>query len=249
MYQPAHFAPPDRDALLALMRSHPLATLIRHSDQGLCADVIPLMFDDFGAAATASGSTGSATEGRLTGHPNEGRLTGRPNEGRLTGRPNEGRLTGHCARANPLWRDADGCEVLVQFNGPQAYVSPGFYPSKALHGKVVPTWNYVVVQARGRLRAHDDAEWTKALVRDLTRRHEGRRAAPWDIGDAPLDYIEKMVQAIVGIEIEVTSLIGKWKLTQNRDAADRAGVVAGLMAEGDAVAQEVARRVGDPAAS
>jgi transcriptional regulator len=221
MYQPAHFAPPDRDALLALMRSHPLATLIRHGDQGLCADLIPLMFDDGGGAATASVAAGSA---------------------------NEGRLTGHCARANPLWREADGGEVLVQFNGPQAYVSPNFYPSKAVHGKAVPTWNYVVVQAKGRLRAVDDAEWTKALVRDLTRRHEGQRAAPWDISDAPLDYIDKMVQAIVGIEITVTSLIGKWKLTQNRDAADRAGVVAGLRAEGDAVAQEVARRVGDPAA-
>jgi transcriptional regulator len=112
----------------------------------------------------------------------------------------------------------------------------------------VPTWNYVVVQARGRLRAVDNAQWTRALVRDLTRRHESQRAAPWDIGDAPLDYIEKMVQAIVGIEIKVTSLFGKWKLSQNRDAADRAGVVAGLIAEGDAVAQEVARRIGDPAA-
>jgi transcriptional regulator len=230
MYQPAHFAPPDRDALLALMASHPLATLIRHGDQGLSADLIPLMFDEAGAATPASASIGD------------------PSPGQLIGQPHEGRLIGHVARANPLWREADGGEVLVQFNGPQAYVSPNFYPSKVLHGKAVPTWNYVVVQARGRLRAHDDAEWTKALVRDLTRRHEGRRAAPWDISDAPLDYIDKMVQAIVGIEITVTSLIGKWKLTQNRDAADRAGVVAGLMAEGDAVAQEVARRVGDPAA-
>jgi transcriptional regulator len=229
MYQPTHFAAPDRDAMLALMASHPLATLIRHGDQGLCADLIPLMFEDAAAATPASASIGS------------------PNEGRLLGHPNEGRLLGHCARANPLWREADGSEVLVQFNGPQAYVSPNFYPSKALHGKAVPTWNYVVVQARGRLIAHDDAEWARALVRDLTRRHEGPRAAPWDIGDAPLDYIEKMVQAIVGIEIKVTSLIGKWKLSQNRDAADRAGVVAGLNAEGDAVVQDVARRVGDPA--
>jgi transcriptional regulator len=221
MYQPAHFAAPDRDAMLALMASHPLATLIRHGDQGLCADLIPLMFDVGGAASAGSGSITS---------------------------PIEGRLLGHCARANPLWRDADGSEVLVQFNGPQAYVSPNFYPSKALHGKAVPTWNYVVVQARGRLRAVDDTEWTRALVRDLTRRHEGPRAAPWDIADAPVDYIEKMVQAIVGIEINVTSIVGKWKLTQNRDAADRAGVVAGLRAEADAQAHEVARRVGDPAA-
>ena len=140
-----------------------------------------------------------------------------------------GILRAHVARANPLWREARGdVESLVVFQGEQAYISPSFYPSKAEHGKVVPTWNYVMVQARGRLRAVDDADWLRAFVTRLTERHEAPRARPWAVGDAPADYIATMLRAIVGIELVLTSLVGKWKVGQNRSAADRAGVARGL---------------------
>ena len=142
-----------------------------------------------------------------------------------------GVLRAHVARANPVWSSArDDVDSLVVFQGPQGYVSPAWYPSKAAHGKVVPTWNYVMVQARGRLRAIEDKAWLRDFVGRLTDRHERGRPAPWAIGDAPADYIETMLGAIVGIEIALTSLVGKWKVTQNRGADDRAGVVDGLCA-------------------
>jgi len=144
-----------------------------------------------------------------------------------------GLLRAHVARANPLWRETRGdVEALVVFQGPQAYISPGWYASKAEHGKVVPTWNYVMVQARGTLRAVDDADWLRAFVTRLTTKHEAVQAQPWAVTDAPADYIDTMLRAIVGIEIPLTALTGKWKVSQNRPAADRAGVVAGLNAMG-----------------
>lgn len=140
-----------------------------------------------------------------------------------------GILRAHVARANPLWRTArSDLDSLVVFQGEQAYISPSFYASKAEHGKVVPTWNYVMVQARGRLRAVDDADWLRAFVTRLTDRFEAPRAQPWAVSDAPADYIATMLRAIVGIEIVLTSLTGKWKVGQNRSAADRAGVAQGL---------------------
>jgi transcriptional regulator len=153
-----------------------------------------------------------------------------------------GVLRAHVARANPVWRNARGdVDSLVVFQGPQGYVSPAWYPSKAEHGKVVPTWNYVMVQARGALQAIDDKEWLRAFVTRLTERHERERAEPWAVSDAPADYLETMLGAIVGIEIVLASLTGKWKVSQNRPAADRAGVVAGLRREGgeEALAREV----------
>jgi transcriptional regulator len=159
-----------------------------------------------------------------------------------------GVLRGHVARANPVWRETRfERPVLVLFQGEQGYVSPGWYPSKQEHGKVVPTWNYVTVQARGTLRAIDDAEWLRGFVTRLTERHEAGRAAPWAVSDAPADYLQTMLRAIVGIEIELTALTGKWKLSQNRSAADRAGVVAGLGARDDDAGRALARRVADPA--
>ena len=143
-----------------------------------------------------------------------------------------GVLRGHVARANPLWRTArTDVESLVVFQGAQGYVSPAWYPSKAEHGKVVPTWNYVMVQARGTLRAIDDREWLRAFVTRLTTRHEGERPAPWAVTDAPADYIDTMLGAIVGIELALTSLTGKWKVSQNRPLADREGVATGLERE------------------
>ncbi|MES1161542.1 MAG: FMN-binding negative transcriptional regulator [Rhizobacter sp.] len=154
-----------------------------------------------------------------------------------------GVLRAHVARANPLWREARGdVEALVVFQGPQAYISPGWYPSKAEHGKVVPTWNYVTVQTRGTLRAIDDAQWLRAFVTRLTATHEAAQTRPWAVTDAPADYIETMLRAIVGIEIPLTALAGKWKVSQNRPAADRAGVAAGLNAAGFTDAAELVPR-------
>ena len=160
-----------------------------------------------------------------------------------------GTLRGHVARANPLWRETHAeVDSLVVFQGPQAYVSPSFYPSKAEHGKVVPTWNYVTVQARGRLRAIEDSTWLLGLVTRLTQTHEAPRAAPWAVADAPADYVATMLRNIVGIEIPLQDLKGKWKVTQNRSAADRQGVAQGLQqaaaATGDAEALAMASLVG-----
>jgi transcriptional regulator len=157
------------------------------------------------------------------------------------------RITGHVARANALRREADGQPVLAIFQGPQAYISPNWYPSKAQHGKAVPTWNYTMVQVHGTLRAIEDPEWLRAFVTRLTERHEGGRAMPWHVADAPAEYLDAMLKAIVGIEIEVTKLEGKFKLSQNRSAEDRTGVVLGLesdaslqrQAEADALAQQM----------
>jgi transcriptional regulator len=138
-------------------------------------------------------------------------------------------LRGHVARANPLWKHA-GAQALAVFCGPEAYVSPGWYPSKREHGKVVPTWNYTMVQARGTLRAIEDAPWLRALVERLTTHHERTQATPWAVSDAPDDYVQQMLRAIVGIEIPLDSLVGKWKVSQNRGAADREGAAQGLAA-------------------
>jgi len=143
-----------------------------------------------------------------------------------------GTLVGHVARANPLWRTAAGTPVLAIFRGPQAYVSPSWYPSKASMHKVVPTWNYTVVHAHGVLETVDDAPWLRALVGRLTEHQEAPRPAPWAVDDAPADYVQQMLRAIVGIRIPLTRLVGKWKVSQNRTEADRSGVAAGLAAAG-----------------
>ncbi len=140
-----------------------------------------------------------------------------------------GMLRGHVARANPLWQRA-GTTALAVFTGPEAYISPGWYASKKEHGKVVPTWNYTMVQGRGVLRAVDDAPWLHALVTRLTDHHEAAQTKPWQVSDAPDDYVQQMLRAIVGFEITLTSLVGKWKVSQNRSAADRAGTAQGLAA-------------------
>ncbi len=125
----------------------------------------------------------------------------------------------HLARPNPVWRHAP-CTALIIVAGADAYVSPSLYPSKAEHGKVVPTWNYEVIHLRGELRVHDDAEWVEQQVRDLTARHERDRSAPWSIDDAPRDYVDKMLRSIVGIELVIDCVDGKRKLSQNRPADD-----------------------------
>jgi transcriptional regulator len=149
-------------------------------------------------------------------------------------------LRGHVARANPLWKHA-GAQALAVFTGPEAYISPGWYASKREHGKVVPTWNYTMVQARGTLRAVDDAPWLRALVGRLTDHHERTQATPWAVNDAPDDYVQQMLRAIVGIEIPLDGLVGKWKVSQNRSAADREGAALGLVATNPEMASLVPR--------
>jgi transcriptional regulator len=139
-----------------------------------------------------------------------------------------GRLQVHLARANPQWQGLDGQEVLVVFQGPLTYVSPGFYETKRETGKVVPTWNYAMAQARGTARVMADPAWLDTQVAALTDTHEAGRAEPWKVSDAPRPYIEAQLRGIVGVEIDIRSLEGKWKVSQNRPEADRIGVAQGL---------------------
>lgn len=158
-----------------------------------------------------------------------------------------GTLRAHLARANPQLRELAAVdECLVVFQGPQAYVSPSLYPSKRETGKVVPTWNYTTVQAWGRPRVMDDANWIRGQIDDLTRHKEADRAAPWNVADAPDTFLTSQIKAIVGLEIPILRIKGKWKVSQNRVATDAAGVAAGLRGEGeeaDAVAAAVAERM------
>ena len=158
-----------------------------------------------------------------------------------------GTLKGHIARANSLWRDLEaGSEVLALFQGASHYISPNWYPSKAENGKVVPTWNYAVVHARGHIAWINDATWLREFVEALTDRHERPLVSPWRVSDAPPKYIEQMIGAIVGFEIVIESLTGKWKLSQNRTADDRAGVVSSLSASNDPASLDMAALVAHP---
>lgn len=162
-----------------------------------------------------------------------------------------GTLVGHVARANPLWRETRmEMPVLAIFQGPQHYISPSWYPTKQEHGKVVPTWNYVVVQARGVLRVHDDAAWVRQQVTQLTQQQERMSAKPWAVDDAPREYTDSMIKAVVGISIELTQWSGKWKVSQNQPAVNRAGVVQALGdltdTQAGAMAAQVIARAPDP---
>jgi transcriptional regulator len=196
MYLPAHFEETRIEVLHALMREHPLATLVTHDGGELAANHLPLQL--------------------------------------VADNAPRGVLHGHLARANPLWQSSADADVLAIFHGPQAYVTPSWYPTKREHGKAVPTWNYAVVHARGRMRVIDDAAWLRRQVAALVERHEAGFAQPWTLTEAPPDYIDKMLAVIVGIEIVITELTGKWKISQNQPVANRAGVVAGLREQGTA---------------
>ncbi|HSV71504.1 MAG TPA: FMN-binding negative transcriptional regulator [Methylibium sp.] len=203
MYQPAHFRIDDPVAQQALIAAHPLATLVVPTDAGLEINHLPLLHD-----------------------------------------AERGLLLGHVARANPVWQAAPRGDAVAVFHGPQAYVTPTWYPSKREHGKVVPTWNYAAVHVHGQLRWIDDEAWLHTLVSRLTEAHETAHAASlraagatpppaWQVDDAPTDYLHTMRGAIVGLELAITRIEGKFKLSQNRPAADVDGVVDGLRARGD----------------
>jgi transcriptional regulator len=203
MYQIAAFREARIDVMHALIRAHPLATLVTCAGGTLEANHLPLLIDPSPAP--------------------------------------HGTLRGHVARANPLWRQPHaGGEALAIFQGPQTYVTPSWYPSKRETGRVVPTWNYAVVHVYGPLIVRDDRDWLRDLVSRLTDQQEGGLPQPWGIGDAPAEYIERMLAAIVGIELPIARLEGKWKVSQNRLDADRAGVIDGLAGRGDPQAQAMA---------
>ena len=158
-----------------------------------------------------------------------------------------GVLRAHLARANPqVARLQAAPECLVVFNDVEAYVSPDYYASKREHGRVVPTWNYATVQAQGVARVVDDPAFLRAQIEALTQTHERGRSAPWAVSDAPEAFVAAQMRAIVGIEIEIHALEGKWKVSQNRPAEDRAGVVEGLRAEGGETGARMAALVAGP---
>jgi transcriptional regulator len=155
-----------------------------------------------------------------------------------------GTLRAHVARANPVWREfSKDVAPLVIFQGPQTYITPSWYETKKETGKVVPTFNYVVVHAYGSMRVFEDPAWLRKFVTGLTDRFEASRAKPWAVSDAPEDFVTMQLRAIVGIEIQLARLIGKWKASQNRPAADQKGVVAGLRESSDELAQAMAAAV------
>jgi transcriptional regulator len=206
LYLPAHFNETRAEVMHALMRSHPLCTLVTQCESGLVANHLPVQTLDEPAPL--------------------------------------GCIRGHVARATPLWRDYRAeTQALAIFQGPQVYISPSLYPSKAKTGQVVPTWNYAVVHASGTLRFIQDAGWLRDFVSGLTTTHEARRALPWKIDDAPAPYIDKMLTLIVGFEFSIHMLSGKWKVSQNRSQSDREGVTRNLQNAHDADSREMAAMV------
>jgi len=151
-------------------------------------------------------------------------------------------LRGHVARNNDQWQRPEIGEALVIVRGPDAYISPAWYPSKAEHGRVVPTWNYVTAHVYGQFVVHDDSVWVERNVRELTERHEAGREQPWSVDDAPPEFIEGLLRAIVGVELLITRIEAKFKLSQNRPAADVDGVISGLMTDGHEDAAQAVRR-------
>lgn len=159
-----------------------------------------------------------------------------------------GTLQGHIARANPLFGEiAGGIEALAIFHGPNSYITPSWYATKKETGKVVPTWNYAVVHAYGVLRVVDNASWLRAQLDALTDHNEASFAEPWAVSDAPAEHIEKTMTAIVGVEMVITKMLGKWKVSQNQPTQNQAGVISGLQARGLGESEAMAALVEDVA--
>jgi transcriptional regulator len=155
-----------------------------------------------------------------------------------------GTLKAHLSRANPQWRTFEPAqEALVVFQGPETYITPSWYAAKREHGKVVPTWNYAIVQARGRLTIRDDPDWLLQQITTMTDMQEAPRPEPWKVSDAPVPFVAAQLKGIVGIEIEITRIEGKWKVSQNRPEADRLGVSAGLRLSQDDASHQMAELV------
>jgi transcriptional regulator len=213
MYIPAHFAP-DEALVDELLRNHGAADLVTVTEQGLVATMLPFIYVP----------------------PEDPRAGGPGAAGQL------GALHGHLARNNDQWKLGSAGEALAIVRGPDAYISPGWYASKAEHGRVVPTWNYVTAHVYGRFVVHDDPAWTEDLVRRLTTKHEAFREHPWSVDDAPRPFVEGQLRAIVGVELAITRIEAKAKLSQNRPPADVDGVIAGLRARGDKESADAVER-------
>jgi len=202
VYLPRHFAARDAAEVAAFVDAAGAADLVTFDGTRPVASLIPVLWDRDGAAAGAGKAAGF------------------------------GRLLGHLALANPQWRSAGPDTVaLAIVHGPQAYISPSWYPSTARHGKMVPTWNYVSVHFTGPLTVHRDPGWVREVVTRLTERHEAGRPSPWHVTDAPGEFIDSQLRAIVGIELTITTVEAKEKLSQNRNPEDQAGALAGLRGE------------------
>jgi transcriptional regulator len=204
MYTPASFAVSAAEAE-EFLQQLVAADLVTHTESGIDATFLPLIFD-----AANDGGFGS--------------------------------LRGHLARNNPQWQRQPTGEVLVIAHGPNAYVSPGWYASKAEHGRVVPTWNYATAHIYGHLTVHDDERWLGQLVRELTDRHEAGRNRPWAVDDAPAEFVAGQLRAIVGIEVAISRVEVKMKMSQNRPDGDFEGIVAGLEADGRADVADLVRK-------
>ena len=153
-------------------------------------------------------------------------------------------LQGHIAKANPLWKTVnEQSEVVLVFHGPNCYISPNFYPTKKENGRAVPTWNYVAVHVKGVLQYRFNDEFKLNMLDNLTTQHEAEQEEPWSIHDAPEQYIKRMLPAIVGLEIQITAITGKWKLSQNQPQVNKQGVVEGLFKQNTNDAQEIATLV------
>jgi transcriptional regulator len=209
MYLPRHFTVNDPAQIAAFVAAAQSADLVTFDGTKPVSTLLPVIWDrpDSGGpdSAGADAEVGGAGEAGF------------------------GRLLGHIAIANDQWRTAlPGAQALAIVRGPQAYISPSWYESKARHGRVVPTWNYEAVHFTGTIAFHQDPEWLRAFVTRLTRLYEGGREHPWAVTDAPPEYIDGQLRAIVGVELAITSIEAKQKLSQNRSDLDREGVVTGL---------------------
>jgi transcriptional regulator len=207
MYLPRHFTLSDMAEIQAFVDAAQAADLVTFDGIKPVSTRLPVIWD-------------------RPGRPAEATQDGEQEPARY------GRLLGHVAIANEQWRTAlPGAQALAIVQGPQAYISPTWYEAKARHGRVVPTWNYEAVHLTGTITFHQDSQWLRALVTRLTRLHEDDRRHPWAVTDAPPDYIDGQLRAIVGVELVVTTVEAKQKLSQNRSELDREGVLAGLRGE------------------
>jgi transcriptional regulator len=209
MYVPEHFRESESAKVEQFLRDIAIAELVSWNGSTIDASTLPLTYEKCDSDTHHSGTSNSETIGS-----------------------SNGRLVGHFARSNPQWRClSPDTEVLAIFRGSNGYISPSWYPTKTETGRVVPTWNYVSVQVRGTPIIHDDDAWKLDLVTRLTEQHEEGRVKSWTVSDAPQDFIEKQLRAIVGIEIAISRLDAKWKLSQNQPERNREGAIVGLLEE------------------
>jgi transcriptional regulator len=225
VYLPPHFALTDWAQIGAFVDAAGSADLVTFDGTRPVATLLPVIWDR--PAESGPGSDGSNGDS-----------------------PDLGRVLCHLALANDQWRSAQpGAQALAIVHGPQAYISPSWYESTARHGRSVPTWNYDAVHLTGTLTVHRDAEWLREMVTRLTHRYEDSRPRPWSLSDAPPEYIEGQLRGIVGVEVRVTSVEAKQKLSQNRSVADQAGAIAGLRGEPGpgpaAIADQMAANLAD----